>query len=106
MNFKERLEGDLTVFFDADILADKISVEGIELTGFFKDDKFENKKENDYGSRTEKKILVLKESDLVKVPSIRYRAQLIINEELYTVYMPLNYKKGVVEIKVEGNRSW
>ena len=105
MSFKTMLEEDLAVFFDAEELAETITVDGVELAGFLKDDIFENKKESDYGQRTEKKILILKESDLISVPSIKYRAQLIINDELYTVYKPIDYKKGVVEIKIEGNRS-
>lgn len=108
MSFKTMLEEDLVVFFEAEELAEKIVVQGIngeaEITGFLTENKKYPSKSDQYGVFTEKKILTMKKADWQELGSPSFGYTLHVNEENYLV-KEVNYKNGVVSLNLEGVRS-
>lgn len=104
MSFKEQLEKDLIVFFDAEALADKLVVNDIEVTGILSENKFNASKNDQYGVFVEKKTLTLTKEDWEILQSPSYGYTLNINAENYIV-KEVNYKSGVIRLNVEGMRT-
>ena len=104
MSFKTMLEEDLVVFFDAEELAETITVEGVELVGFLTENKKTPSKSDQYGVFTEKKVLSIKKENWQELGSPSFGYTLHVNEENYLV-KEVNYKNGVVSLNLEGVRS-
>lgn len=103
MNFKDLLKEDQKVFFNAEEMGDTLKVEGQNIVCFLDDDKFE-KNNNEFGSFKENKILIIQESDyeLIGKPQINEEIKIGISKfKIKSVQL----KKGVIELKLEGNRS-
>lgn len=104
MSFKDMLEEDLAVFFDADTLADKLKINNFDVIGILSDDKFA-KNNNEFGAFTESKLLSMKESDFNLLGKPKVNDELRINGKRYLV-KSVNNKLGVTEFRLEANRSW
>lgn len=103
MNFKDRLKGDLNVFFDADNLADKLKINGIDIVAILSEDKFA-KNNNEFGSFIESKNLSIKESDYTLLNKPKLNDELRINAKRYVI-KNIDFLKGIVKIRLEGNKS-
>lgn len=102
MSFKEMLEGDLAVFFDADTLADKLIINDIEVIGILSEDKFNPSKNDSYGVFTAYKKLALSSKDWEKLKSPSFGYTLNFDNCNYKV-RGLNDKAGVIELRLEGD---
>ena len=98
------LEEDLAVFFDAEELAETITVEGVELVGFLAENKKTPSKSDQYGVFIEKKVLSIKKEDWDELGSPSYGNTLNINGENFEI-KEINDKCGVIKMEIEGNRT-
>lgn len=104
MSFKDMLEEDLEVFFDADTLADKLLINNIEVIGFLSENKFIPSNYDQYGTFIENKVLILSKKDWEKLEKPSFGNTLNLNDCNYKV-KGLSDKVGVIELKLEGNRT-
>lgn len=74
------LEEDLAVFFDAEELAETITVEGVELVGFLTENKKTPSKSDQYGVFIEKKVLSIKKENWQELGSPSFGYTLHVNE--------------------------
>lgn len=104
MNFKDLLKEDQKVFFNAEEMADELTINGIEITGILDEDKFNPSKNDQYGVYIENKILNISTNDWEKLGSPAFGHTLNFNECNYKI-KDFSDKLGVVELKLEGNRT-
>lgn len=104
MSLKTMLEEDLAVFFDAEELADKLVINNVEVVGLLSDNKLIPSKYDQYGTFIENKVLILSKKDWEKLGSPSFGYTLNFNECSYKI-KGLSDKVGVIELKLEGNRT-
>lgn len=104
MNFKEQLKEDQKVFFNAEEMADELIISGIEIIGILDDNKF-SKNNNEFGAFIESKNLSIKESDYTLLNKPKLNDELRINAKRYVI-KNIDFLKGIVKIRLEGNKSW
>lgn len=103
MSFKEMLEEDLAVFFDAEALAEKIIINSKEIICFLTNDKF-LKNNNEFGAFVESKLLTIKTSDYLLIGKQKVNDELRINGKNYRI-KGIDDSLGTVKIRLEGNKS-
>lgn len=104
MTFKEMVEEDINVFLNLEEFAEKLQVNNIEVVGILSDDKFIPSKYDQYGTFIENKVLILSKKDWEKLGSPSFGYTLNFNECSYKI-KGLSDKVGVIELKLEGNRT-
>ena len=103
MTFREQLNEDLNVLMNAEEMADRVTVEGVEITCIFIDDRFAkvNKNFEDYSIN---KKIIFSEIDYAKINSPSFDSEILVENKVYRITnLKINF--GTVELSLSGGDS-
>lgn len=103
MNFKEMVEEDTDVFLNLEEFAERLNVEGIEVTCNFDDDKFAKVNKN-FGNFITNKKLILSKKDYEQINSPKFDSEILVVNKVYRITnLKINF--GTVELSLSGGDS-